>query len=329
MPRFLDGTELLGQLRAEYLRTQRADLAVAFWGKNALKNLGIQDGKGVRIVCNLMSGGTNPDEIDALREIGASVRQLNDLHAKIGVVGDVSFVGSSNMSTNGLGTEGNPARWRETNVVYGTPRPEIVNKFDEFWKAAAEIDEADLEASKAAWTERQSANTAVADMRGDRSLVDVLRTAPADLDALNVRMVVYDTVTDAEDLADLDNAEGRAQDQYGKSFGGYRDWDSMTTDAATAYLVSYDWPASGGIARGMLYRGNTLDFPDFDQAGATFHVAYEIDSIGRITFGTADKTAIRKAFHAYVRTGEPGEEEGQRVYNFPISKLAPYLEAVE
>lgn len=41
MPDFVDGTQLLERLRREYLRTQRADLAVAFWGRNAAENLGI------------------------------------------------------------------------------------------------------------------------------------------------------------------------------------------------------------------------------------------------------------------------------------------------
>lgn len=329
MPDFVDGTQLLKQLRTEYLRTMRADLAVAFWGVNALENLGLQDGTGVRIVCNLMSGGTNPNEIRALRRIGADVRQLNDLHAKIGIVGDMSFVGSSNMSANGLGMEGNPALWREANVVYGNARPEVVKMFDTFWGAAKEINEADLEAAAAAWARRQEGNAAVAAGRGGRSLVDVLRTAPAELDALNVRMVVYDTVTDAEELAVLDSAEESARDQYGQSFGVYWDWESMATDAAKAYLVDYDWPAHGGIARGTLYRRNAGDFPDFKQKRETFHVAYEIDNIEGITFGAADKAAIRRAFHAYVRAGVPGEEEGQRAYNFPISELAPHLEAAD
>lgn len=329
MPDFVDGTQLLEKLRREYLRTKRADLAVAFWGRNALENLGFQGGTGVRIICNLMSGGTNPNEIRTLRRAGADVRQLNDLHAKIGIVGDISFVGSSNMSANGLGMEGQPALWREANVVYGNARPEVVEMFKTFWDAATEINEADLDVAAAAWAKRQEGNAIVAARRGDRSLVDVLRAAPSELDALNVRMVVYDTVTDADELAVLDNAEDSARDQYGPSFTVYWDWESMTTDAATAYLVDYDWPARNRISRGKLRRRNAGDFPDFEQDGETFHVAYEIDNIEGITFGAADKTAIRSAFHAYVRAGATGEEQGQRAYNFLISELAPYLEAVE
>ena len=69
-----------------------------------------------------------------------------------------------------------------------------------------------LEAAAEAWNTRQQGNATIAARRGGRSLVDVLRTAPRELDALNVRMVVYDTVTDAEELTVLLN----------RCFGGIR-----------------------------------------------------------------------------------------------------------
>jgi hypothetical protein len=325
MPDFVDGPELKQRLKAALAMDSGADFAVAFWGGGAAEALDLQDGNKVRIVCNLLSGGTNPDEIRALRELGADVLQLNDLHAKIGVVGDMSFVGSSNMSTNGFGSEGSDAGWRELNVVYGRAHPEIKKKFKTFWKAAKQITDADLEAAAAAWAKRQKGNAEIAARRGGRSLVEVVRTAPAELDALNVRMVVYDTVTDAGDLAVLEIGDRQARDQYGQAFETYWDWDSMTTDAAMAYLVDYDWPAGGEIEGGTLYRRNASDFPDFEQNGETFHAAYEIDNIEGITFGEADRDLIREAFHAYVRDGAPGEEEDQRAYNFRISELAPNL----
>jgi hypothetical protein len=329
MPDFVNGPELNQRLKAALGLGVGADFAVAFWGAGAAEALGIEDGKGMRIVCNLVSGGTNPNEIRNLRMLGADVRQLNNLHAKIGVIGDMSFVGSSNMSTNGLGTEGNDVGWREVNVVYGNVRHEIVQMFNTFWQATTEINEADLQAVAAAWARRQEGNAVVAARRGGRSLVDVLRTAPAELDALNVRMVVYDTATDADDLAVLEIADRQARDQYGQVFEVYWDWDSMTTDAATAYLVDYDWPARGGIARGTLYRRNAGDFPDFEQNEETFHAAYRIDHIEGITFPDVDKDLIRTAFHAYVSYGARGERGDQRAYNFPISELALHLPLVD
>lgn len=103
----------------------------------------------------------------------------------------------------------------------------------------------------------------------------------------------------------------------------------MTTEAVDAYLVDYDWPSRGGIARGALYRRDAKNFRDFEKNGEPFQVAYEIDTIRGITFGAADKVAIRAAFHSYVRDGHKGEEKDQRAYNFPISELAQYLPPVE
>lgn len=253
------------------------------------------------------------------------MRQLNDLHAKIGVIDDMSFLGSSNMSTNGLGGEDSAARWQEANVVYGNARPEISEMFAKFWKAGTKISEADLKAATLIWAARKKANATVAARHGGRSLVNVLRTAPADLDALNVRMVVYDSVTDPKHKRVLDIADEQARERYGEAFKVYWDWHSMTMDARTAYLVDYDWPSGKEIAKGGIYRRNVEDFPDFEQEGEVFHPFYEIKSIEGITFGRADKIAIKKAFHAYVEAGAMGEAVDERLYNFPISELAKYL----
>ena len=112
---------------------------------------------------------------------------------------------------------------------------------------------------------------------------------------------------------------------YGPTFSVYWDWDSMAETARSAYLVSYDWPVRGGIARGTLLRRNAEEFPDFVQNGSAFHPAYEVDSIEGITVDAGDKAALRKAFSAYVKAGATGEEDEDRAYNFPISELAPYL----
>lgn len=220
MPDFVNGPKLSRQLADALRNAKTARLAVAFWGNGAADKLGIQDKSGVRIqiVCNLLTGGTNPDEIRTLISRGADVRQLNDLHAKLGVIDGLSFLGSSNMSINGLGAEG---AWREANVIYNRARPEIVELFKHFWDNATEIKEADLQAAAVAWSARGRENAAAAAAIGGRTLVEVLRTEPAQLDALNVRMVVYDTVTDEEELATLDNADELARQKYGDAFETY------------------------------------------------------------------------------------------------------------
>ena len=327
MPDFVSGNELLQCLSTALRDAKDVRLAVAFWGDGAADALGIDEGFGAkfRIVCNLMSGGTNPNEIRRLQGRGAEVRQLNDLHAKIGVTDDLSFLGSSNMSANGLGDEGYGASWREANIVYRNARPEIEKIFEEFWQDSTEINEADLKNAEAAWAARRKGNAVASVGVAKRSLLDVLRTSPEYLDALNVRMVVYDTVTDPEELAVLDRAEAEAQQRYNGPFEVYWDWESMETEAADAYLVDFDWPANGKIDGGNLYRRAKHNFKDFPNEAGIFHAVLEIETIEGITFGAADKSAIRGAFHRYVRDGHKGEDENQRSYNFPISELVPYL----
>ena len=153
MPDFVDGPKLSQRLFTALRDAMDVRLAVAFWGAGAAETLGIHVGVGARfrVVCNLSSGGTNPHEIRELLKRGVEVRQLNDLHAKIGVVDDLSFLGSSNMSTNGLGGEYTRTGWREANIVYQNARPEIASRFDDFWRIGTEITEADLKKAKAAW----------------------------------------------------------------------------------------------------------------------------------------------------------------------------------
>lgn len=105
MPNFVNGHELSLQLAVALKNAKTVRLAVAFWGRGAADKLGLQDNSVVRtqVVCNLVSGGTNPNEIRTLLSRGVDVKQLDDLHAKLGVIDDLSFLGSSNMSTNGLG----------------------------------------------------------------------------------------------------------------------------------------------------------------------------------------------------------------------------------
>ncbi len=92
----LTGPELSERLKTEIRNKKKPKLAVAFWGQGAGEKLEIP--KGAKIVCNLTSGGTNPNEIRALIKQGVNVKQHNSLHAKIGYVGgDFSFVGSSNV----------------------------------------------------------------------------------------------------------------------------------------------------------------------------------------------------------------------------------------
>ena len=244
MPAFVDGPKLSRRLATALRDAKDVRLAVAFWGAGAAEALGIHVGVGAkfRFVCNLSSGGTNPHEIRELRKRGVEVRQLNDLHAKIGVVDDLSFLGSSNMSTNGLGGEYTQTGWREANIVYQNVRPEIANMFDDFWRIGTEINDADLKNAEAAWGERRKGPDG--GRNRNRSLVDVLRTNFEYLDDLNVRIVVCERITDPKERAEFESAGEEAKRRYGESFDVYGDWKSMKKKLRTPiWLTTTGQPA--------------------------------------------------------------------------------------
>lgn len=102
---FLHGTELTAAICAT-LAGDRKDIAVAFWGAEPLKRLGITDASQIRVACDLYSGACNPSAIKDLLDGGASVFDVPGLHAKVYLGSTAMVVGSANVSANGLGEEG-------------------------------------------------------------------------------------------------------------------------------------------------------------------------------------------------------------------------------
>lgn len=138
------------------------DIAVAFWGNGAIKELRLNDPKRqVRILLDLASGGTNPRVVRDLLDVYPNrVRSVERLHAKTYIAETEMFVGSANASANGLGLEGTEAtRWHELGLI--TDHRESITKakmwFKDHWKKAQPIDvESDaFKKVEKAWKERQ------------------------------------------------------------------------------------------------------------------------------------------------------------------------------
>ena len=56
MLKFIEGEDLVEELRSLMKETNGASLAVAFWGRDSGSKLNIEQGRGTRIICNLESG---------------------------------------------------------------------------------------------------------------------------------------------------------------------------------------------------------------------------------------------------------------------------------
>ena len=87
--RFLAGTDIQAQVRRLASGSGEVMAAVAYWGKGAAKQTGLaehKNPKAVRVICDLLSGACNPDEIKTLAHLGFSVSTLDRLHAKVWIV---------------------------------------------------------------------------------------------------------------------------------------------------------------------------------------------------------------------------------------------------
>ena len=84
---FVSGKDTLKSV-AEFLKSEDVEiaLAVAFWGGDAMKRLGVAEwkAKNVRMICNATSGACNPLALKDLRShIGSNLRTNPNLHAKV------------------------------------------------------------------------------------------------------------------------------------------------------------------------------------------------------------------------------------------------------
>ena len=150
----------IARLIDEHVKDRPILVAVAFWGLGA-ENLLIK-GQSYKIICNLQSGGTNPEVIRGLRSrADCEVRQLDRLHAKVFVGSTGAVVSSSNFSANGLSLEGSEAEaWFEAGVAIASTDPEHDNAtewFWDLWKQAKTITNDNLNQSFEKWKRRQKA----------------------------------------------------------------------------------------------------------------------------------------------------------------------------
>ena len=84
--RFLTGPEIQAEVRRITARTGEVMAAVAYWGTEAAERTGlthVRDAANVRIICDLLSGACNPDEIESLMNLGVCVRTLDRLEVWI------------------------------------------------------------------------------------------------------------------------------------------------------------------------------------------------------------------------------------------------------
>jgi hypothetical protein len=166
MSTFVTSDQYKHQLELLLDDEQDLSLAFAFWGEGAVELISNRPGKNFHILCNLMSGGTNPYVIRELCELAASsdarvqIRQCDRLHAKVAIGNRKTLIGSANISANGLGLgDQRAAYWLEAGVL--TSDEAVVGGardwFDELWQSnvVRVIEDEDIEAAAKIWTQNR------------------------------------------------------------------------------------------------------------------------------------------------------------------------------
>ena len=228
--RIAAGPELIKSLKAAMSLDAEICLAVAFWGAGAADRLGLAQDREARVICNLSMGGTNPSEIRKLLKRGINVLQHSTLHAKIGIVGTgLSFVGSSNMSANGLGVEAAELTgWEEANVLFDHVDQDVRKRFDTLWTQAEPITKDNLKAAEERWRARRT--LCLQDQKmptSDRMSLWTAITTNSDRLRSSPCSIAYYYEMDDNEKAEFNAAEAEIKVEFGKGRTAFMDWSDL------------------------------------------------------------------------------------------------------
>lgn len=132
---FLHGEAILAELSTHNGGNGSKDLAVAYWGSDAIARLGLGKHLGnVRVICDPWGGFCDASSLKGLLDAGARIRTIPAFHAKTYLYPETVIVGSANASAMGLGDEEIGPRRMESAVV--TDDPEVVSEARAWFKIA-------------------------------------------------------------------------------------------------------------------------------------------------------------------------------------------------
>jgi PLD-like domain len=236
--KFVSGNDIVEAIHLS--ATERAYFAVAYWGKNAAKRLGLdKNKKPVRIICDLWSYACNPSELQKLLELGFELKTKDGFHAKVYITTNRVIIGSANASINGLGDEDKEDFELEAAVVSFDKA--IIQAarvwFDNHWKTACEIDKPKLDKYRRLWLRRQR----------ERSANNLLRLVVEDPTSIGetIHLVVFED----GNQDDYKNAWPELKKEYSEAEISNNDYGPATPPY---YL---DHGARLRFSTGRLYRG--------------------------------------------------------------------------
>ena len=192
--RFLSGAEIQQQVRQLVSRAGEVSAAVAYWGKGATERTGLAENgrpETVRVICDLLSGACNPDEVETLARLGVTVRTLDRLHAKVWIASGQIIVGSANASHNGLPGDDEEADDASIEAAVLSRDPDLIRQvaawFEDQWCASNAIEDRHLEQARDMWSRRHRTGG-----RGFTAPLTDKIQKPASLDRFHsLRLIAY------------------------------------------------------------------------------------------------------------------------------------------
>jgi len=273
--KFLDNNAQTKKLIEQiFLDTHNIYLAVAFWGMGSSEIIRKVKNKKIRIICNLESGATNPNEIIKIGQLIGydNIRSIDNLHAKVYCTDRKMVLGSSNLSANGLSLEGEETnKLIEANVLIEDSA--IINQthkwFDELWSSARKVDKGYCEKYKSKWVENRKRSG-----KPQRKEDDFFKAFENGEYSKEKTYIIIDSIGFSKEEEKEGDKEAKVAikgDLYyaGKELSYWYDYESVPRDA---FIISYFYNDNGKLD----YYGMWKTLPKtYDRKGWQF--CYETD----------------------------------------------------
>ena len=287
-------------------KSDSVDIAVAFWGKGAEK-LFEKIEKPIRILCNLTSGGTNPEPIEKLYK-NIEIRHLNDLHAKV-VIGDKSaIVGSANFSTNGLNIEdGEFDGWQEAGFVTDdeVSLAKMSFWFEQQWNRGQVVDGKLLEKARLNWKKRREGKIDCPD-----DAISVLDMKPEALSGTDIFLAIF-----SEDSSPEATRENQEQHDNLISKTGavntpapyfFEGWDEKKlSEILLGYsVISVYVGPKGGVSVVGAYK---VVRESMSSIGTKLHICENLSSLRGLPFGGKQKRDLGERIRECVKDLKPDD----------------------
>jgi len=295
--KFLSNSNYYSQVKKVFTNNESIDIAVAFWGEDAIRLFKDVSNKKIRIICNLESGACNPKVIKKLlKTSNLNLKTNKHLHAKVLLQTSQVIIGSANISANGLSFEGSEQTgWIETGVL--TKDKQLLKNtkewFDEIWKQSSTITQELMKAAEVNWKNRRT-NRPLANSK--ESLLDAAFKDIEKFIDRNIYFAIYRNANlsnEATATFEQVTAEYSNSDIKGK-IDCYEEWSELPDNA---YLIDlYYGPRKGFQYCGIKFCPNEPiigKFKDADNNDAEIKIVFKKQSIHGFEISKKDQEIIK------------------------------------